>query len=703
VSAIPTTKPALGFSAVTWAAGAVVFAAAIAYHNSFSGPFMADDILSIAENSTIRHFGGVLSPPSSAGVGGRPLLNLTFALNYYFGGLNVWGYHAVNLLIHMLAALTLFGIVRRTLLRPTLSERFGPSALPLAFAVAVIWALHPLQTEAVTFISQRAESLMGLFYLLTLYCFIRGVESRQFCGSPSTGPEPSAPREGAGRKRHPGAGSEWQVLSVAACFLGALTKEIIMTAPVMVLLYDRTFVAGSFREAWRMRRPYYLGLAGAWVLLAGLMMDLNQRAVGFNGSVTAWRYALTSCRSIVCYLGLALWPHPLVFDYGTDAIVVRRAAEIAPYAIVLFGLLAGAALSLWRWPAVGFAAAWFFVILAPASSVVPVALQPMAEYRMYLPLAAIVALAVLGLHRSMGPLSRLVFAAAAVGLGWLSIVRNNDYRSELVIWADTVAKCPNNERAQNNLARVLANAPGGLPAAAFHYEAALRIKPNDADVHNNLGAALLGIPGRLPEAVSHFEEALRIRPDFAGAHNNLGNAWLKTPGRVLDAMAEYKTALRIDPTYAGAHINLGNALLQIPGRAPEAMAEYRRALQINPNLADAHYDLGCVLAQIKGRVPEAIAEFQAALQVDPGHAAAHYNLGCALLLFPECAAQAIAEFEAALRSKPDFTDARINLGYAWLQIPGHTTEARANFAAALRARPDLAEVRQELDRLRGKP
>ncbi|HSY54782.1 MAG TPA: hypothetical protein VK785_10065, partial [Opitutaceae bacterium] len=185
------------------------------------------------------------------------MLNFTFALNYALGDLNVRGYHWFNLLIHTLAGLTLFGIVRRTLLRqgyggqalvrPALSGRFGADAVPLALAVAVIWVVHPIQTEAVTYVSQRAESLMGLFYLLTVYCFIRGASA-------------------TGERRdsqviRPLSSCLWLLASVLSCFLGTLSKETIVTAPVMVLLYDRTFVAGSFREAWRLRWRYYSGLA----------------------------------------------------------------------------------------------------------------------------------------------------------------------------------------------------------------------------------------------------------------------------------------------------------------------------------------------------------------------------------------------------------------------------------------------------------
>jgi len=156
----------------------VVFAALAVYHNSFSGPFIFDDRRAITENLTIRHPWSALAPPSTGGgVIGRPLVNLSLALNYAVGGLKVWGYHATNLAIHILAGLTLFGIVRRTLLR----QGYGghtllrlDSATALAFTVALLWVVHPLQTESVTSIIQRTESLMGLFYLLTLYCFIRG-------------------------------------------------------------------------------------------------------------------------------------------------------------------------------------------------------------------------------------------------------------------------------------------------------------------------------------------------------------------------------------------------------------------------------------------------------------------------------------------------------------------------------------------------
>jgi len=157
-------------------AAILILAALGAYSNSFKVSFLLDDSSSISDNSSIRQLGrigDVLSPPATGTTAARPLLNLSFALNYAVSGLSVPGYHAVNLLIHICAGLALLGIVRRTLLSPGLRHRYGEAALPLAAFAALLWTLHPLQTEAVTYISQRAESLMGLFYLLTLYCFIR--------------------------------------------------------------------------------------------------------------------------------------------------------------------------------------------------------------------------------------------------------------------------------------------------------------------------------------------------------------------------------------------------------------------------------------------------------------------------------------------------------------------------------------------------
>ncbi len=201
-----------------------------AYHSSFQGPFIFDDVHSIPLNPYIRHLWPireVLTAPRNCSVNGRPTVCLTLALNYAWSGLNVWGYHAFNLAVHLLSALVLFGILRRTLDGEKLRDQFGGAAVGLAAAIALLWEIHPLQTESVTYIVQRTELLMGLFLLLTLYCTLRGACSVR-----------------------PGA---WYLAAVAACAFGMGSKEVMVSAPLLVLLYDRVFLASSFRELWQRR------------------------------------------------------------------------------------------------------------------------------------------------------------------------------------------------------------------------------------------------------------------------------------------------------------------------------------------------------------------------------------------------------------------------------------------------------------------
>ena len=568
----------------------VVAAGLLAWHNSFTGPFVFDDEDSIQANPTIRHVWPIsqaLSPPTTVGVGGRPVLNLSLAVNYALGGYDVWGYHAVNLAIHILAGLTLWGIVRRTLRLPKLRERFGPTANELALTVSVLWIVHPVQTEAVTYVSQRAESLMGLFYLLTLYCFIRGT------ASPKVG--------------------RWFALSAGACLLGMATKEVMVTAPLMVLLYDRTFVAGSFRTAWTQRRPLYVGLGSTWLLLAYLMLGLHHRGVGYGLGVDWQVYALTECRSIVHYLRLAIWPHPLVFDYGGNTFV-WHATDAAPYALILLLSLAGVVIGLKRWPAIGFVGAWFFMVLAPTSTVVPIVNQPMAESRLYLPLAAVVVAAVMGIFALAGRRSLPVFLGLAVGLGFLTTQRNQDYRSGLAIWSDTVAKRPDNARAHSNLGNALMDA-GQAAEAVVQCKEAVRIKPDYPEAYNNWGNAL-EMMGNVQEPIGLYEQALRIKPDYAKARYNLAVALVRVD-RVPEAIGQFEQALRDSPEYPEAHCHLGMALSQV-GKIQEAIGQYQQALRIKPDYAEAHANMGLALEQT-GRLREAIEYYEQASRIAPKH------------------------------------------------------------------------------------
>ncbi|MES2693227.1 MAG: hypothetical protein V4773_07115, partial [Verrucomicrobiota bacterium] len=296
----PTANPSPALRRAGWLVAGVLVAAVLgAYANTLRAPFVYDDTLAIPENPTIRKLwplSAVLLPQIEGGVtvAGRPVLNLSLALNYALSGTDVWSYHVSNILIHAGASLLLFGIVRRTLARREHTTATTTAAVMaeataggsdattpgrLAFAIAALWALHPLHTQAVTYTVQRAESLMGFFYLLTLYAFVRGLDE-----------------QAAGRQPR-----RWWALSVGACALGMGTKEVMATAPLLVALYDRTFAAKSFVAAWRERKGIHLALVATWLVLAALLWSTGGNrggTVGLGVGLPLWAYPLTQFEAL---------------------------------------------------------------------------------------------------------------------------------------------------------------------------------------------------------------------------------------------------------------------------------------------------------------------------------------------------------------------------------------------------------------------
>lgn len=308
----PRTAPPAGLQEQAWLpalAGTylppvlIAVVGLLAYYNSFGGAFIFDNQVQILENPAIRtlrpfaNFTTFLHP--------RSLVTLSLALNYNLGGFNPWGYHLVNLVIHILAALTLYGLVRRTLLCEPLRARYEEKASWLALAAALLWLVHPLQTESVTYVIQRAEALMGLFYLLTLYFVLRGAEA--------------------------GKGTWWYGAAMACCTLGMASKEVMVTAPLLVLLYNRTFLAPSFVAALRQRWLLYTGLGAMWGLLAStaaLILSFApspSASAGFGvQGITPLEYAGSQPGIIVYYLRLGFWPEGLCLDYGWPVAGGRR-------------------------------------------------------------------------------------------------------------------------------------------------------------------------------------------------------------------------------------------------------------------------------------------------------------------------------------------------------------------------------------------
>jgi tetratricopeptide (TPR) repeat protein len=614
----------------------VIGAGFLVYCNSLVCPFVYDDFGSILQNPTIRRLWPIwqpLSPPHRGGitVEGRPIVNVSLALNYAISGYQPWSYHGLNILLHVLSALALMGIVRRTLLQPVLRPRFHAAADRVALAVAVLWVVHPLTTESVTYVVQRAESLMGLFYFLTLYAFIRGAES---------------PRARL-----------WFVGSVTTCALGMASKEVMASAPVVVLLYDAALVSGSVPKALRSRWPYYLALAGTWIVLACLVVyggTLNNLVVNAKVyGVTRWRYLLTQSEVIPFYLRLAIFPHPLCFDYyGWPLATVSF--RILP-AVVLMIILLGLVVRAWNQsPALGFVGAFFFLVLAPSSSIFPLD-SPAYEHRMYVPLAAVVALGVLGIDRLLQKRSRLLYLTLAIGLGILTWQRNREYKSEFALWQDTVRKRPDNPRA-----------------------------------HVNLGVAWKGL-GNIADAIEQFQQALLIKPDLAEAHYNLG-LMLAQSGRTPEAIAEYQKAVHDKPGYADAYNNWGKALCQL-GKLTESIDCFHKALRIRPAMPEAQNNLGVVLVR-RGRITEALRYFEAAVRDRPDYAEAHCNFGGALAHLGRWR-EAIEHYQEAVRIKPDYAEAHMILGNLMLQS-GHHAQALAHCQRALQLQPDSTEAQNNL-------
>ena len=652
----------------------IVVAIGAAYANSLHGAFLLDDRMSIRDNPSIRHLWppwALLNPAQGTGttVEGRPVLNVSLALIYAAGGPSVLGYHIANMSIHILASLALFGIVRRTLVK--VGGAMAADAVPFACVCALLWGLHPLQAESVSYVSQRAESLMGLWFLACLYAVVRSDQS----------PRPAG----------------WIACAIIASLLCAGTKEIAVALPVVVLLFDRAFLAGSFRGAWRARPVLYVGLLASWVALIVVASSAGNRGgtIGTAAGVTPMQFAQCQARGIFHYLRLALWPHPLVADYGTNFLTF---AQALPWALVLLGILAVVLWATLRHPRAGFLGAWFFVILAPSSSFVGGTRQMLAEHRMYLSLAAVLAGCLLLLYRILGRRALVVGLVWAAACGAATAARNRAFHDEFAFDEDLVHNRPQNAWARNSFGVVLADR-GRNEEAIEQYREALRLNPAYAEAQNNWGNVLATMPGMQSDAEEKFREALRLRPAYAEAEDNWGNLLAAQSGRRSEAASHYEAALRMKPTLAEAENNWGNLLATQPGRREEAERHYRAALGLDPEFALAHNNLARLLALDPGGRDEAIAHLVAAVKLDPDYAAAQKNLGLLISSFPVRENEALVHYEDAVRLQPRSFLFHFNLGRALAAEPSRQGEAASQFEEALRLNPGFQPAQTEIQKL----
>jgi tetratricopeptide (TPR) repeat protein len=438
-------------------------------------------------------------------------------------------------------------------------------------------------------------------------------------------------------------------------------KEVMVTAPLIVLLFERTFITGSFGQAIRKSWPLYAGLAAGW----GLLLWLNCAApraetAGFHLEVSPIAWWLTQSKVLWMYLKLTVWPWPLAIHYEMPYLAAMPAAWPWLLSTLLLGITTLALL--WRRSAIGFVGAWVLLILSP-TMVVPIVTEVVAERRMYLPLAAIATLAIVGAFAlaqyaagepvesakkrkavRQRPIAIVTGVALvlAIAFGLISVRRLEAYHDPASIWQDVLATNSDDATANNNLADAL-NEMGRSNEAIEYAQRALRLKPNYAKAQLNLGNALLDL-GRANEAIEHYQQAVQIQPDFADAHVNLGMAMLAT-GRQQEAIAQYEQSIQLKPNNVEARYNLGNALLAA-GKAQEAIESFEQALQLDPDNAEIHNNLGAALANA-GRLQEAVVQFQETLRLQPDTAQLYFNLAKAYAKLQR-AADAIGAAEKAL-------------------------------------------------------
>ena len=573
----------------------IVVAGVLAYAGGLSGPFVFDDRGSIVDNRTIEDLGRlqVLRAPHETPTAGRPAVNVSFAINYALGGREVTGYHAVNIAIHLLCGLVIFGIARRA--QPDVNA---------AFAIALVWTVHPLNSEAVNYVTQRSESLMALFYLLTLYGALRAQE---------------------GRVRR----AQWEVASVLACALGMASKESMVTAPLMVVVFDRIFHFPSLAEGMRARWRLYAGLAATWLVLGALIQSAPRNlSAGFGAhDADVWTYLLNQTVMLTRYLWLALWPRDLVLYYGWP--LPLTAGTVLPQAALVLSLLALTAYALWRYPRAGLLGAWFFLTLAPTSSVLPIVTEVGAERRMYLALIAVVALAVFA-FRAFVRSSRIQAAALAaltLALGLRTVARTADYQSSLILAEKTLNGWPT-PGAHSMLGTELA-AAGQLAAAERHLREAAPAHP---PAQYYLGT-VLNAQGQYGEAIDQLKSFVAGQPpnlDQVHLARAVMAGALTREGRLDEAAEQYRAMLDNDPG-DGQALSLLSSILLRQQRYAEAITFYERAVAANPADVTSVVGLGIALGSI-GRIDDAIAAFRRALVQDPGNTHAQQNLARALAM-----------------------------------------------------------------------
>ncbi|MDY6986975.1 MAG: tetratricopeptide repeat protein [Thermodesulfobacteriota bacterium] len=656
------------------------------YSNTLKAPFQLDDSLRIENNPHVRLSEMTLTGLAKAAVNdissrNRPIANVTFALNYYFHQYRLAGYHVVNIVVHILTAFLVYLFIKIALF--TIQHKasslesgiigafFQPlNSSVIAFFSALVWLVHPVQIQSVTYIVQRMNNMAAMFYLLSLLLYATGrlgqvqrAASLQCNGRPRRADEQGTANLQSNSRRH----YLWFVGSVLAWIFALGSKQTAITLPFFILLYEWYFFQDLSKDWVKHRLGYALAILAIFALISFLFLGSNPleklQSIGdySMNEFTFWERVLTQPRVVIYYLSLLLYPLPsrlnLDYDFPLSYSLVHPLTTLLSVATIV--AVIGLACYLARKERlISFAILWFFGNLVLESSVVPLAI--IFEHRTYLPSVFVPFIMVTLTHRYVKPkwLGVAALCAAVAVFSLWTYQRNSVWATSVTLWKDCVSKSPNKARPHYNLGRALA-LEKHLDEAISQFRHTLRLKPGYVEAHNNLGVALME-KGDLNKAISHFYTALQLKNMHSPTHYNLGRA-LSRQGRLDDAISHFRTALKLEPHEVDTYNELGNALVRL-GHFDEAADLYLEAIRIEPTDVKAYGNLGVIMMG-QGRLGEAVGYFSKALQIKPDEAQIHSNFGVALVRQGRLE-DAVGHFSEALRLNPNDENARYNLGFA---------------------------------------
>ncbi len=545
----------------------LVVVASVTHGRSLRGEFVFDDTGAILDNPSIHSLtslNAVLFGNKFTTVAGRPMLNLSLAVNYAWSGTHPSGYRLFNYAIHAAGACLLFCFLRRILGQFSQTSAVAAS---LALTISVLWCVHPLTINAVSYIVQRGESLASLCYLAVLWSFVKGVQTSQ---------------------------RGWFVASVLAAWLGSLTKEIVATVPLAVIALDMLVVTRDWRQALRNHWRVYLSLMTAWVPLALCMYASQDReeSVGYGMGITLQNHIQTQVWAVAHYLRLIVWPNPLIFDYGPE-FTVTDTRQLLMAGVVLTGFLL---LLVWlavRRSPLAFPGLMMCLLLGP-TSVIPIVTQTVAEHRMYLASACGITWLVVVLFLAFKRLRPLVtwtpesqrfafgmfWVPVALTLGVLTAQRSEVFLTADSIWNDTLRKQPTNQRPYLNLGHAARDIRRDSSAALRMYGQAIAIQGPLTRHACEVRGELLRNLGQLEPALEDFSRAIALHPNIIDDRYHRA-AILRDLGRYDEATRDLEEARRIDPKNRTTDLVLGS-VYAASGKLLPALELFDRLLERDP-------------------------------------------------------------------------------------------------------------------------